>query len=545
MILQVRAPVPPDRRRTQWIGLLARGTASALGGLVVGLAIGVMTPTHMEVAGSEAAIQLQPGRHYDELALSGGVLTGKRATDRTALGEPLGVSVRLALDPSTFVAADGSFNADIIPAYIQAYSDPAQLAKDLQWALIKHLLLWASAGAAAGLTTYCVYLTLRRWRVRREHAFTREQLDAAQRYWRPERTLRRRVALGVVAIGAICIVPSADRHAPPRQAIRPNPIFAGTPLAGAQVGGLLRPALTAIESYVKTYFADTNKYYDELRAKLMDQLDASAVRLPEGPTIENVVFVADRHCNIGMDRVIVAVAQHFGITVLVSAGDDAFSGSFEFESACTANLAAKSQQADMTDVFVAGNHDSALTLADETKQHIGVLDGSLVTADGLTFIGIPDPRTSRYGEGIKPASAQVRRELVLAQGERAGAEACASKDPVIAVLHDPRAGQEALQNGCGKVTLALDGHTHRTAGPTAIVTSTGVGFQFVGGSTGGAPGEGAVERTFASRLTVGPLNHDASINIVSVDRDSGKLVQVTVIAFTPQQDITVAQLPAP
>jgi hypothetical protein len=34
-----------------------------------------------------------------------------------------------------------------------------------------------------------------------------------------------------------------------------------------------------------------------------------------------------------MDRVIVALAQHFDIHLLVSGGDDAFSGSFPFEAA--------------------------------------------------------------------------------------------------------------------------------------------------------------------------------------------------------------------
>jgi hypothetical protein len=66
--------------------------------------------------------------------------------------------------------------------------------------------------------------------------------------------------------------------------------------------------------------------------------------------------------------------------------------------------------------------------------------------------------------------------------------------------------------------------------------------RFVGGSTGGAPGEGAVERSFASRLTVGPLNHDASVNVVSIDTTSGALVGVTVWHVTPDQDITVQQL---
>jgi hypothetical protein len=244
-----------------------------------------------------------------------------------------------------------------------------------------------------------------------------------------------------------------------------------------------------------------------------------------------------------MDRVIVALAQHYDIQLLVSGGDDAFSGSFPFESACTSNLAAKSQQAGMTDVFVAGNHDSAATRADEATQHIDVLDANLVTENGLTFVGLPDPRTSRYGQGIRPASKQAQRRLLTRQGRQVGHVACRSDTPVVAVLHDPIAGQAAIANGCGKVTVALDGHTHRQMGPTQIPDATGnAAYRFVGGSTGGAPGEGAVEHSFATRLTVGPLNHNASINVVSIDKDTGSLAGVTVWHMTPEQDITVEQL---
>jgi predicted MPP superfamily phosphohydrolase len=288
------------------------------------------------------------------------------------------------------------------------------------------------------------------------------------------------------------------------------------------------------------YFAQTNDYYDDLRSAVL--LDAADVHLPSGANITNLMFVTDRHCNIGMDRVIVALAQHFGITVLVSGGDDDFSGSFPFESACTDNLAAKSQQAGITDVFVAGNHDSAMTRQDEANQHIKVLDGNLVTADGLTFVGIHDPRTSRYGQGIRPTSISAQLRLLTAQGRAAGRIACATNGPIIAVLHDPVAGQTAIRDGCGRVTLALDGHTHKQAGPVAVPATDGrTAFQFVGGSTGGAPGEGAIERTFASRLTVGPLNHDASINIISVDRTTAALAAVTVCHMTPDQSITFEQ----
>ena len=166
----------------------------------------------------------------------------------------------------------------------------------------------------------------------------------------------------------------------------------------------------------------------------------------------------------------------------------------------------------------------------------------MIEVGGLRFIGSPDPRTSRYGQGIVPADRGAQDTLLTEQGTALGKRACTSDAPVIAVAHDPLAGTTALRTGCGHVTLALDGHTHAEGTVTAVDTADGTtGYQFTGGSAGGAPGESAVERTFASSVTVGPLNHDAWVNIVSVDRTTGALRAVTAFHFTPAKEITVTQ----
>ena len=522
-----------------------RVTAAALVALVAGAIAGLIgalaTPAHVEIAGADAQIRLHVGRSYDELSLSG-VLTGKRATTRALAGEPVGVGISLQLDASTFTTSDGSFDANVLPAYIQAYSDPEQLAHELQWAVTKHALVWCGTCAALALGVLTAGSAYRSRRARRDRVLDSGQRRLVRAYWAPERAFARRVATGAVIVLTLSAVPSGTYRPPHRPTITGNPSLADTPLAGTQVGGLLRPALTALESYIRTYFSDTVSYYDTLEAKLVDQLDAGTVVLPEGDDVEHLLFVTDRHCNIGMDRVIVALAEHFGITVLVSSGDDAFSGSFAFEAACTANLASKSQEAGMTDVFVGGNHDSPTTLAKEAEQKIKVLDSGIMDVDGLRFVGVPDPRTSRYGKGIEPASSAAQARLIRQQGEAAGKLACGADGPVIVVLHDPAAGQLALRSGCGKARVALDGHTHVQSGPTPVPLADGVtGYQFTGASTGGAPTEQSVVRTFASRLTVGPLNHDATINIVSVDRSTGALLQVNECHITPEQDITFEQ----
>jgi hypothetical protein len=513
-------------------------------GAIIGLAVGIATPAHAEVASNKVKLRLMPGQAYDQVDLSG-ALTGTRATTRAILGEPVGVTAHVDLDVSYLVGRDGNFNPKVLPAYLQAFSDPAQLIDDLSRALVRHLIWYTVSGAMIGAIVVLGAQAYRRWRHHVDLDLDHGARAAAWRYHAPERRFVRLAIVGMLILGVLDAIPGAVRAPQTSEAIRPDPILADTPLAGTELSGLLRPAISAIESTLRTYFADTDRYYNALRDRMDANLAASPVTLPTGEGVVSFGFVTDRHCNIGMDRVIVHLLKHFGIKTLVSGGDDDFSGTFPFESACTSNLADKSRHAHITDVFVAGNHDSAQTLEDERKQRIHVLDGKIVTVGGLHFLGSPDPRSSRYGQGIQPSSPGSQHDVLSIQAAQLGNAACAQKDNVILVVHDPFAGNDALRTGCGKAVLALDGHTHMQAGPDDVPLSDGsIGNQFVGASTGGAPTEHSIERTFASALTVGPLHHDATVNIVSFDTASERLVGVTVFHFTPDLEISVEQLPA-
>jgi len=511
-------------------------------GAIAGVVLAFAFPAHVEIAGSHARVWLEPGHDYDEFSVPG-LVSLKRVTTRQIVGEPIGVQIAVDLDVSQLVGREGQFNPGVLPAYIQAYSDPRQMISDLRRALITHLLWFMGGGAAVGLGLLGGVHGYRRWRRAHDlHRWAPGERAIALAYHAPERRLLRRAALGVALVGVVAAVPSGQMHLHGRTVIVGDAIFAGGPLAGTEVDGLLRPALAAAETYIKTYTTETDAYYAALRDRLVRQLDQVPVALPQGEDVVQFGFVTDRHCNTGMDRVDVALLHHLGVKTLVSGGDDAFSGSFSFESACTRTLAERSRSAGITDVFVGGNHDSPATLAAEKKQKIKTLMGSPVSVDGLTFLGSPDPRTSRYGQGIEPSSNRAQRALVTAQGSAAGKTACGLTAPIIAVLHDPLAGLRALHDGCGHVTLALDGHTHTQSGPDASALANGlVGFRFVGGSAGGAPSEHSIEKTFAARLTVGPLNHDAYVYVISVSRSSGALAGVTTFRFTPDQAIVVTQ----
>lgn len=538
----VRQPVGDARFRR--LRIAGRVIGAVLVGAVIGLSLAIGTPAHLQIVGGSTSVWLKFGRPYDQIAVRG-LVTLKRPTPRSVVGEAVGLRAVLDLDASQLVNPKGEFDTRVLPAYIQAYSDPTQIVVDVRSALIRHLALFVAAGAATGLLLVASRSGYRRWRraYDRAHWPDAHTRHVAVAYRRPERRAIRQTFQGLVVLTSIAALPSAVRHAPTSPAIHAEALFDGTPLAGTEVRGLLRPAMYAVRSTIRTYFGETDTYYSALEDKLTAQLDESPVVVPGGDDVVQMGFVTDRHCNIGMDRVIVALLQKLNVHILVSGGDDAFSGSFAFETACTSGLAQRSAKAKITDVFVAGNHDSPATIAAESTAGIRTLDGTTAEAGGLRFLGLPDPRTSRYSQGIVPPGSAAQHAVVERQGRQVGRLACASNGPIIAVLHDPKAGEAALLGGCGHVTLALDGHTHAQDGPTAFgLPGGGTGYRFVGASSGGAPSETGVVRTLASRLTVGPLNHNASVEIVSVERSTGRLVGVTVFRFTSQQQISVSQL---
>ncbi|GAB2475515.1 hypothetical protein [Jatrophihabitans fulvus] len=547
----------------------------AVVGALVGVVVGVLTPAHVEIAGSDARIRLEPGRTVDQVGVTG-VVTLTRATDRAVLGEPVGVRATLDFDASQLVR-DGKVNTDVLPAYVAAYSDPEQLVSDIRHEMIWHFVRWMVAGAATALLVVVARWAYRRWRTRYDAVHDPDGAARAttRAYLRRERLWTVRAAAAAVVVLAIAQLPSARSHLPARQQVEGNPVLADTPLRDVEVSGLLAPVLVAARDYIRTYAGQTDSYYDKLRDRLVARLQADPVTLPGetpnaaaasgSPSVQSGApsgaegefdvahfgFVTDRHCNTGMDRVTVTLLEKLGVHTLVSAGDDAFSGTFAFESACTRGLAQQSKRADVTDVMAGGNHDSPTTIAAERDQGMKVLDDAddpggptVVETDGLRFVGSPDPRTSRYGEGIRPASAAARTAALQKQAKGIAQRACDDQKPLIVVAHDPQVGDQALQQGCGHATLALTGHTHRQDGPVTVpLPDGGDGSQFTGGSAGGAPGEEAVDRTFASSLTVGPLNHDAFVYVVSVDRGTGALVGITAFRFTPDQQIEVTQLP--
>jgi predicted phosphodiesterase len=407
--------------------------------------------------------------------LSGHVvlLTGPVLPDvRVPSGGRVGVTVQLG-------KTDAASTDDLIERYALIASQPegpeARVREVLGDLVVDSLV----RGAALGLVPIVVWLLI--GRNRRRVLFAR-----------PHKR-RRSIALvlSLVVIGAVVAQPwgQDEERLDSEEQWQPLSTFLGPDvtlpeeLDRVQVRGDVTTGQTRrlIESAVGTYNEGKTFYRDAAEAAADLEL-----RQPEdGDTV--VVLIADRHDNIGMDRVARAVADAAGAEAVFDAGDDTSTGS-TWEAFSLDSLDAAFDDGPYADSkwAVTGNHDHGAFVGHYLSDHgWTVLDGEVVDGPaGVRLLGVGDPRSSGLGSW--------RDETGLSfdeVGDRLADAACEADDNgdriTTILVHDANMGDEALARGCAD--LVIGGHLHVQSGPTEISGENGaVGYSYTTGTTGGA-----------------------------------------------------------
>lgn len=210
-----------------------------------------------------------------------------------------------------------------------------------------------------------------------------------------------------------------------------------------------------------------------------------------------MLLVSDIHCNVGMKAVIRRAAELSGARLVVNAGDTTMTGTV-VENVCV-DAVSDAVPRGATLVVADGNHDSRIVSARERSRGAVVMDGDVVEVAGVRFLGDRDPAESRLGSGTSLATSETPSQM----GERLAAAACSDPAGVdVLLVHTPRVGDAALEQGCAAVQLS--GHTHRRSGPAAF----GEGIRYVSGSTAGAA---------SGQPTVGTLRGTAELTVLRFD----------------------------
>ena len=457
-------PVPDDARRrllrqsAQASRVTAYVAVWVLVGFLAGLAFFLSSSRTVVLASHDAEVRPDLGGHVV-------VHTGPVLPDlRISTGSAIGVDIRLG-------KTDARSTDELVQRYAYIASQP-----DGQIAKVKDAMrdmAWDAAlrGAVVGLVPILVWLLLGRSR--------RRQLGA--------QALGPKGALAVLLVVFLLLMVwepwtrdesavGADHPWMSLQDFVGPDVQLPAETRGIQVRGDLttnetrRLVTSAIDKY------ESSKSWYRTAADAAAQL---VLRKPQdGDTV--VALVADRHDNIGMDRVARAIADAAGATAVFDAGDDTSAGkSWEAFSLDSVTEAFEG----LTRVGVAGNHDHGSFVSSYLDDHGWMMmNGQVLNGPaGITILGVDDPRSSGLGAW--------RDETGLSfdeVGQRLSDVACASPHRVSTMLvHDADLAADALARGC--VDIVLAGHLHVQEGPTRVVGSNGqVGYSYTTGTAGGA-----------------------------------------------------------
>lgn len=461
------APGAGRPRRTLWHrtgrGLHGLALLGAWAGLAVlaGLTLFLGSSRELTLASHDAVVQPTLSRLVT-------VRTGPVLPDlRIDSGAPLGVDVTLG-------KTDASSTEELVDRYAVIASSPEGAQARVREAVVDMATQAALRGAAVGAVPVLVWVLV-------GSARRRELLRGVP---------TRRGAVSIAAVSAITLAwwqpwtPDVERVDDSRSWVTLEEFLGDDvpvpeELSGVEVRGDVTTNQTRrlVESAVNTYEKSRGFYADAA-----DEAGALDLRMPEeGETA--VVFVSDRHDNIGMDSVARAVGDRVGATAVYDGGDDTSTGS-TWEAFSLDSVSAAFEGYDR--FGVAGNHDNGDFVADYLAEHgWTMLDGEVVDGPGgSTLLGVADPRSSGLGSWRDETGLSF--EEVGARLADVACEAAADGEPIGTVLvHDVNLASETLTRGCAD--LVIGGHLHVEDGPEAITGPDGqVGYRYTMGTTGGA-----------------------------------------------------------
>ena len=306
----------------------------------------------------------------------------------------------------------------------------------------------------------------------------------------------------------------------PARTIESDPVFIGTPLAGAEVTGRLSGVVDEAAQAATDMLRENDEFYSAVRTDLARAwpLRPASTRVGPGPLgglgtaavpdLVTVVWTSDIHCQTGMSRVIGDVVRWSDADLHMDGGDITMTGT-DAENVCVDSVD-HALPSDVPSVFVKGNHDSLDTVRRARELGWTVVEGEPVEVAGLTLFGAGDPRRTVFPSGDVMETGETTEEFTA----RLAADSCRA-DAGLLLVHDPRHAEPALASGCAD--YGLHGHWHRRVEPERY----GQGVRTVGSTTGGA---------LAEALTPGPLKMGAEMSIMRIDRSTGRPVDVQYVS---------------
>lgn len=425
---------------------------------------------------------------------------------------PFGLGVHMTVGEIPVESGVGGSTVDAlggdVAAYAALFSDPGVHARTVAAAIGWDIALRAAVGS---LTLFALIaggralMGVSRWDV----------------LWHGRRSRSRvRLQAGAATAGLAFLASAIAVPLEPTRTIESDPVFIGTPLAGAEVTGRFSGVIDEAAQAATDMVRENDEFYGSVRENLAAAWPQRPLgnRVGPGPLgglgraadadLATVVWTSDLHCQTGMSRVIGDVVRWADADLHIDGGDITMTGT-DAENVCVDSLD-RALPSDVPTVFVKGNHDSRDTEARARELGWTILEGEPVDVAGLRLFGAADPRRTVFPSGDVLETGETTEEFTT----RVAVDACRA-DAGLLVIHDPRHAEPALAAGCAD--YGLHGHWHRRVEPERH----GLGVRTVGSTTGGA---------LADALTPGPLKMTAEMSIIRIDRTTGEPVDVQYIS---------------
>lgn len=512
----------------RWLGRAGIVLAGGFLGATAGFGYAIDTPTETHVAGLDASVEVMAGG-MSQVDMAVGSI--KIPTDINVAGQNLAARITIH-----GVSEDGdakSFNNNTLSSFLQLFSDPEHdiaTVRDTVVNRLWHLPLYSglSVMGAEVLVMSGTALARRTMSDERRKAFSQAFHASPKTKWIAGATATA-IAFGGISSYSVASLPEA-----PHASGTPDKIFDDTPLRGAEISGLVKPIVDNVAPAIEKYIKDNDAFYDTARGNVQTQFETVIGSVEKQEHEHYIVVASDRHCNVGMDRIVAEVANLYSADTYISAGDDNMSGTVSIESACTSGLAQRLTTEGVTPVVAPGNHDSPQTIRDEKDQGYKVLEhDKIITVNDITFIGDADPRRSAFGHPLTPGGAAGDNVIAKEGQDLANAAAKSNKPIDIGVVHEPNASDALIKSGLAR--LVIRGHTHSKKGPFAKIGDNGqTTYYLTEGTTGGAKEDS---------LTLGPLKAAATLSVYRFNTQT-KVFQYSNITIQPDMSATITPFAA-
>lgn len=491
-------------------------------GAVVGAGIGVGQPIHTRIGGLDATIDLNPGATISSGKVGESVRI-KSARTATIGPERIGADIKFDVSNLNLIKDGNKLDIDGLYNLMTPFYDYKRNIVEAKSAAINHIINWGKAGAGLALAAELSIFGMAR--AKRRDVANRPQAERAAitSYQSVCHDQYRRGASLVAVFMASSLCATSQATAAPIEVLHPNSVFDGTVLEGTEVSGLEASLAIPLLQRLK----DINLSYDKVRDAVSTELDnVYGGPVPQIKDHEYVLMYSGRRCNIGLDRTINELSYRYRAKTIISAGNDAVGGESPVQIACNYSLKTEVQSDGRTIVLVPGDTDNEKTLDWEYGRNIAILRSEIKNINGMNILGIADPRTTDLFQPTKPTDAGAQTQILNGQADKAADMACHNHKQVdIAVLSDPATAQRMLSNACGKITLAVSGHSE-LADTTATIINNPDGSQsyyFGTGSIGGQPLTIAKPESKPDKMTLGDLQNPVSFTVISRSLKNGSI----------------------